>query len=87
MPVEKLAEELGQYSHTRYWKFGTFTNSTAIHGAHVRLPDVVIFFNTLTSVLKRHPAIGESARMAIPTVAIVDSNSGRARLIVVDFVG
>lgn len=70
-----MSEKLGQYAHTRKWEGGTLTNSRHYFNAPIRLPDVVIFFNTLTSVLEPHPAIIECAKLTIPTIAIVDSNS------------
>lgn len=39
-----------------------------------RLPDLCIFFNTLNNVLAPHIAVRDAAKMAIPTVGIVDSN-------------
>lgn len=80
LPTEKFAASIGQYSHTRKWQESTFENSRAIYGAPIRLPDLVVFFGTLTSVLERHPAILECAKLAIPTIAIVDSNAGNFKL-------
>lgn len=72
--VEEKAAELGQYSQTRFWYHGTFMNKR-VTGGPVRLPDAIIFLNTLkTQMLERHPAIVEAAKMCIPTVGIVDSN-------------
>ncbi|KAL7072837.1 hypothetical protein ACQ4LE_007723 [Meloidogyne hapla] len=34
----------------------------------------MIFLNTHTSAMERHPAIIEAAKLCIPTIAIVDSN-------------
>ncbi|VDL80113.1 unnamed protein product [Nippostrongylus brasiliensis] len=65
--VERTAEECGQYSHVRRWQEGTLTNTRQLFGASVRLPDAIIFMNTLTS-------------MTIPTVGVVDSNSDPAYL-------
>ncbi|KAK6044578.1 ribosomal protein S2 [Cooperia oncophora] len=78
--VEKTAEECGQYSHVRRWQEGTLTNTRQLFGASIRLPDAIIFMNTLTSVSTNHPAIIEAAKMTIPTVAVVDSNSDPAYL-------
>lgn len=78
--VEKTAQECGEYSHVRRWQEGTFTNSRQLFGTSIRLPDAIIFMNTLTSVAVNHPAIIEAAKMAIPTVGVVDSNSDPAYL-------
>uniref|UniRef100_A0A1I7YTF8 30S ribosomal protein S2 n=1 Tax=Steinernema glaseri TaxID=37863 RepID=A0A1I7YTF8_9BILA len=74
--VERMAADVGQYSHTRKWQDGTLTNTRQLFGSPVRLPDAIVFLSTLTSVLERHPAVIEAAKMAIPTIGIVDSNSG-----------
>uniref|UniRef100_A0A914Y2K6 Mitochondrial ribosomal protein S2 n=1 Tax=Panagrolaimus superbus TaxID=310955 RepID=A0A914Y2K6_9BILA len=47
--IEKMAAEMGQYSHTRKWQEGTLTNIGQLFGAPVRLPDVIIFLSTLSS--------------------------------------
>ncbi|KJH50945.1 ribosomal protein S2 [Dictyocaulus viviparus] len=78
--VEKTAEECGEYSHVRRWQEGTFTNCRSLFGASIRLPDTIIFMNTLTSLGNNHPAILEAAKMAIPTIGVVDSNSDPAYL-------
>jgi small subunit ribosomal protein S2 len=74
--VERMAERIGQYSHTRKWNVGTLLNSSHICRTPVRLPDCIILLNVMTSSLKQHPAITEAAKMAIPLIAVVDSNSG-----------
>ena len=73
--VEKTALECGEFSHTRYWRQGMFTNSEMMFGALTRLPDTCILLNTHTSVLEEHPVVSEAAKMAIPTVGLVDTNS------------
>uniref|UniRef100_A0AC35FBV2 Ribosomal protein S2 n=1 Tax=Panagrolaimus sp. PS1159 TaxID=55785 RepID=A0AC35FBV2_9BILA len=73
--IEKMAAEMGQYSHTRKWQEGTLTNTGQLFGANVRLPDVIIFLSTLSSTLERHPAVVESAKLAIPSIGICDSNA------------
>lgn len=73
--VQKTAEECGEYSHCHYWSGGLFTNSTVLFGTTVRLPDLVIFTNTHNSIMERHVAIKEAAKLNIPTVGIVDTNS------------
>merc|ERR1711860_73702 len=61
--VEKLAAEVGEYSHCRYWKGGSFTNSTIQYGALSRLPDLCIFLNCQNSVFEQHLAVVESAKL------------------------
>lgn len=73
--VDKAAIECGEYSYTRKWRGGIFTNSEKEFGAMTRLPDLCILFSTFNEVLKDHPAIVNSAKMCIPTVSIVDTNS------------
>ncbi|XP_060085062.1 small ribosomal subunit protein uS2m-like [Ylistrum balloti] len=73
--VEKTAEEAGEYSHCRYWRGGTFTNAIQQFGSVTRLPDTCIFLSTSNTVFEQHTAIVESAKMMIPTIGIVDTNS------------
>ncbi|XP_059619587.1 small ribosomal subunit protein uS2m isoform X2 [Phlebotomus argentipes] len=72
--VEKTALECGEYSHTRYWRGGVFTNASVQFKAVTRLPDLCIFLNTLNNVMNQHTAIRDSAKMSIPTIGIVDTN-------------
>ncbi|XP_005182699.1 small ribosomal subunit protein uS2m [Musca domestica] len=72
--VEKKAMEAGEFSHTRFWRGGIFTNSNVQFGAVTRLPDLCIFLNTQNNVLSQHTAVRDCAKMAIPTVGIVDTN-------------
>nr|KAG5712081.1 hypothetical protein BaRGS_020807 [Batillaria attramentaria] len=75
MPViEKAAVESGEYSHCRYWKGGTFTNSAVQFQAETRLPDLCIFINTLNNVFEQHRAVVESTKVLIPVVGVVDTN-------------
>ncbi|KAI7690027.1 28S ribosomal protein S2 [Sarcoptes scabiei] len=64
-----------EFSHCRDWVNGTFLDSTKFFQAVTRLPDLVIFLNTHSNIFETHPAIKESAKMMIPTVGIVDTNS------------
>lgn len=66
--------ELVEYSHTRFWRGGVFTNANVQFGAVTRLPDLCIFLNTLSNVLTQHSAVKDCAKMAIPTVGVVDTN-------------
>lgn len=72
--IENTAKECKEFAHTRIWRQGLFTNSTMLYGAVTRLPDLCIVLNTLTSVLDQHRIVVEAAKMAIPTVGIVDTN-------------
>lgn len=72
--VEKSAKESGEYAHTRVWRGGVLTNANVQFDAVTRLPDLCIFLNTLNTVLMQHVALRDSAKMLIPTVAVVDSN-------------
>ncbi|XP_019643293.1 PREDICTED: 28S ribosomal protein S2, mitochondrial-like [Branchiostoma belcheri] len=72
--VENTAKDCGEYAHTRYWQGGMFTNATIQYGEGVRLPELVIFLHTLNNVFEPHVAIGDAAKMNIPTVGIVDTN-------------
>ncbi|KPM08288.1 28S ribosomal protein S2, mitochondrial-like protein, partial [Sarcoptes scabiei] len=73
--VERLAMNCQEFSHCRDWVNGTFLDSTKFFQAVTRLPDLVIFLNTHSNIFETHPAIKESAKMMIPTVGIVDTNS------------
>ena len=72
--VEKMAMECQEFSHTRYWRGGAFTNSTTQFKAVTRLPDLCVFFNTLNNILIQHTAVRDAAKMNIPAIGIVDSN-------------
>ncbi|KAK3088018.1 hypothetical protein FSP39_013523, partial [Pinctada imbricata] len=72
--VEKAARDAGEYSHCRYWKGGIMTNSEKIFKGMVRLPDVMIFLNTMNSVMEQHVAVVESSKSLVPTIGVVDTN-------------
>ncbi|KAK8764159.1 hypothetical protein V5799_033239 [Amblyomma americanum] len=72
--VEETAKECQEFAHSRWWRPGLFTNSTAQFGTVTRLPDTVILLSTLDSVFEEHLAVKECNKMLIPTVAIVDTN-------------
>ncbi|XP_015598707.1 28S ribosomal protein S2, mitochondrial [Cephus cinctus] len=72
--VDKTAKECKEFSHTRKWRGGTFTNSTMEFKSTTRLPDLCIFLSTLNGVLLEHAAVRNAAKMCIPTVGIVDTN-------------
>ncbi|XP_077987161.1 small ribosomal subunit protein uS2m-like [Glandiceps talaboti] len=73
--VEKTAIECGEYAHTRYWQGGCFTNALLQYGPETKLPHLVILLSTQTNVFQEHTAVRDSAKMNIPTIGIVDSNS------------
>lgn len=73
--VDRTAKEIGEFSHTRSWEEGIFTNSDMAFKIATRLPDLCIFLNTLENDLRQHRGIVSAAKMCIPTVAIVDTNS------------
>ncbi|XP_029649597.1 28S ribosomal protein S2, mitochondrial [Octopus sinensis] len=76
MPIiEQTARECGEYANCREWGGGIFTNSKVMFGAVTRLPDLVIFISTLSTVFEPHTAIRDSAKMCIPTIGIVDTNT------------
>jgi len=72
--VEQKAIEAGEFSHTRFWRGGIFTNANVQFDAVTRLPDLCIFLNTQNNVLSQHTAVRDAAKMAIPTIGVVDSN-------------
>lgn len=75
--VERMANEVGEYAHTRKWEASTLTNIKQLFEAPLRLPDVVIFLTTLSATMTQHPAIVEAAKMAIPTIGVIDTNCGK----------
>ncbi|XP_044162435.1 28S ribosomal protein S2, mitochondrial isoform X2 [Bufo gargarizans] len=72
--VETLAQECGEYAHTRFWRGGLLTNASIQYGQGVRLPDLIVFLGTLNTVFEQHVAIRDAAKMNVPTVGIVDTN-------------
>jgi len=72
--IEKTAADCGEFSHCRYWKGGTFTNSTIQFQSETRLPDLCIFLNTLNNAFLSHRAMTEATKLLIPIVGIVDTN-------------
>lgn len=72
--VEHTALKCKEFAHTRFWRGGIFTNADIQYGAVTRLPDLCIFLNTLNNILMQHVAVRDAAKMAIPTIGIVDSN-------------
>ena len=72
--VEKYAEDCGEYSHCRYWKGGTFTNSSILFGSITRLPDLCIFIYSHNSVFEQHAGVVECVKMNIPTIGIMDTS-------------
>ncbi|XP_014471604.1 PREDICTED: 28S ribosomal protein S2, mitochondrial [Dinoponera quadriceps] len=72
--VDKTAKECNEFSHTRYWRMGIFTNSTKQFKTMTRLPDLCIFLNTFDTSTSEHLAVMHSAKMGIPSVGVVDTN-------------
>ncbi|XP_032904577.1 28S ribosomal protein S2, mitochondrial isoform X1 [Amblyraja radiata] len=72
--IETTAQESGEYAHTRYWQGGLLTNAPVQYGTGVRLPDLIVFINTLNNVFEQHVVVRDAAKMNIPAVGIVDSN-------------
>lgn len=72
--VEKTAIDCQEFSHTRFWRGGVFTNANVQFGTVTRLPDLCIFLNTMNNVMSQHTAIRDSAKMNIPTIGVVDTN-------------
>ncbi|XP_053775119.1 small ribosomal subunit protein uS2m isoform X2 [Desmodus rotundus] len=72
--IENTARDCGEYAHTRYFKGGLLTNAPLLLGPGVRLPDLIIFLNTLNNVFEPHVAVRDAAKMNIPTVGVVDTN-------------
>lgn len=71
--VDKTAKECKEFSHTRFWRKGIFTNSTNQFRSMTRLPDLCIFINTL-DIMTEHIGITHAAKMCIPSVGVVDTN-------------
>lgn len=74
LTVEQTAIDCQEFAHTRHLRNGLFTNSKYIFKSTIRLPDLIIFVNTLNTVLSTSVLVHESAKMNIPTIGIVDSN-------------
>lgn len=73
--MEQTAINCGEYSHCRHWQIGTFTDSINFFGGVTRLPDLLIFLSTMNNIFETHPAVKEAAKMMIPTIGVVDTNS------------
>jgi len=72
--VEKAARDCGEYSHTREWSSGLFTNAKFGEASSNRYPDVCVFLSTMSGSYQEHPAVAECAKVGIATVGVVDSN-------------
>ncbi|XP_032780073.2 28S ribosomal protein S2, mitochondrial [Daphnia magna] len=75
LTVENAAKQAGEYAHAREWDFHIFTNSEKVYNGVTRLPDLVILLSTLNPQMQEHTAVKDAAKMCIPTIGIVDSNS------------
>ncbi|KAF4517626.1 hypothetical protein B566_EDAN002857 [Ephemera danica] len=67
--TENLAKEVQEFAHARPWRKGTFTNSEKLFNTVTRLPDLCVFLAT------PHEAIKDAAKMNIPSIGILDTNS------------
>jgi len=72
--VERMAKEVGEYSHCRIWRKGTFTDAENVFGTLPIYPELCVFFNTLDTVFDLHRGVIESSKLLIPTIGIVDTN-------------
>nr|CAG4636418.1 EOG090X0B5N [Eubosmina coregoni]SVE69986.1 EOG090X0B5N [Eubosmina coregoni] len=75
LTVEKTAVEAGEYAHAREWNHSILTNSEKMFHGMTRLPDLCILLSTLNPLMQEHKAVSDAAKMCIPTIGIVDSNS------------
>nr|CAG4648460.1 EOG090X0P1V [Moina brachiata] len=75
LTIEKTAAEAGEYAHAREWNSFLFTNSEKIYQGVTRLPDLLILLSTLNPLMQEHTAVRDAAKLCIPTVGIVDTNS------------
>jgi len=73
--VENAAKKAGEFVHAREWNSTILTNSDKVYGGVTRLPDLCILFSTLNTISQEHTAVRDAAKMCIPTIGIVDSNS------------
>lgn len=73
--IEEVAARCGEFSHNRWWAGGILTNSEQQFKCTIRLPDTVVLLSTHNHILDKHIAVNDSAKMLIPTVGVVDTNS------------
>lgn len=73
--IENTAIECKEFAHTRNFRKGTMLNSSNMFGGVIRHPDLIIFTSTLNTVLATHQLVFEAAKLLIPTIGIVDTNS------------
>ncbi|VEL26775.1 unnamed protein product [Protopolystoma xenopodis] len=76
--IEGTARRIGEFSFCRDWRGDPFTNSANFFRGepHIRLPDLVICLDTWAPLRPGGSTIvRDSAKMLIPTVAVVDTNS------------
>nr|CAG4635654.1 EOG090X0B5N [Artemia franciscana] len=75
MLIEETARKCGEFAFAREWRINMFTNATNIYGGVTRLPDLCILLSTLDPMMRDHLAILDCAKMGIPSIGIVDTNS------------
>ncbi|KAG5443066.1 28S ribosomal protein S2, mitochondrial [Clonorchis sinensis] len=73
--VERTARNVGEFSCCRKWYTAVFTDTKNLFRGAVRLPDLVIFLSTLTTLAQPHTAVRDAAKLLIPSVGIVDTNA------------
>ena len=71
--VERAARDCGEYAHCREWDY-PFTNTQSLFGYDIRLPDACIFTHTLAPPNQLHPAVSDSNKLLIPSVALCDTD-------------
>merc|ERR1712136_523101 len=74
--VENAARKAEEFAHAREWDSTILTNSEKVYGGVTHLPDLCILLSTLNTLTQEHTAVRDAAKMCIPTIGIVDSNSG-----------
>lgn len=70
-----MATSCGETAHSRFWQEGVLTNSTIQFKGMIRLPDVIVLLSTHNHILDSHTAVKEAAKMLVPTIGVVDTNS------------
>ncbi|XP_005106081.3 28S ribosomal protein S2, mitochondrial [Aplysia californica] len=78
--VERMAQEVGEYSHCRPWKRGIFTNASSIFSTLPIYPELCVFLGTQDTVFEMHLGIVESSKLLIPSIGVVDSNCDNSDL-------
>lgn len=72
--MERAAIECGEYSGCRDVSIEMFEDPEKFYKIPVRVPDLVIMFRTQANNFEELETVKATARMLIPSIAIVDSN-------------